>query len=280
MRVLAILSSAQSIVYKVHDFKWDEETNHFFIIKLNIFVNRKRKMVNFDLGEEIERYFSSCQKRGTEKKFPWVPMRNGTSDLGILCSDALPLSHRNSMTNKAIKKLSKLKVYHLFYCSCEKGSIDIADPSNMLDLCHIWTLKSSCSASSKFIIFLIVHVKKALSTLLIPAICWTHVIFELWNGLAHLRGSVVEHQSVESKGLRFNSSWPHGDSEFFLCLILVTRPETSFFKQNVFAKTTSLGMFDGRSKLCLRKHALWDHGIEERRDSLLTKHFHQFTIFF
>ena len=44
--------------------------NHFFIIKLNIFVNRKRKMVNFDLGEEIERYFSSCQKRGTEKKFP------------------------------------------------------------------------------------------------------------------------------------------------------------------------------------------------------------------
>ena len=145
MRVLAILSSAQSVVYKVHDSKWDEETNHFFINKLNIFVNRKRKMVNFDLGEEIERYFSSCQKPGTEKKFPWVPMRNGTSDLGILCSDALPLSHRNSMTNKAIKKLSKLKVYHLFYCSCEKGSIDIADPSNMLDSCHIWTLKWSCS---------------------------------------------------------------------------------------------------------------------------------------
>ena len=56
-------------------------------------------------------------------------MRNGTSDLGILCSDALPLSHRNSMMNKAIKKLSKLKVYHLSYCTCEHGSIDIADPS-------------------------------------------------------------------------------------------------------------------------------------------------------
>ena len=145
MRVLAILSSAQSVVYKVHDSKWDEETNHFLIIKLNIFVNRIRKMENFDLGEEIERYFSSCQKRGTEKKFPWVQMRNGTSDLVILCSDALPLSHRNSMTNKAIKKLSKLKVYHLSYSACEKGSIDIADPSNMLDLCHIWTLKWSCS---------------------------------------------------------------------------------------------------------------------------------------
>ena len=117
-----------------------------------------------------------------------------------------------------------------------------------------WTRPLKSSASSKFIIFLIVHVKKALSTLLIPAICWTHVIFELWNGLAHLRGSVVEHQSAESKGLRFDSSWLHGDSEFFLCLMLVTRPETSFFKQNVFAKTTSFGMFDGRSKLCLRKH--------------------------
>ena len=145
MRVLAILSLAQSVVYKVHDSKWDEETNHFFINKLNIFVNRKRKMGNFDLGEEIERYFSSCQKRGTEKKFPWVPMRNGTSDLGILCSDALPLSHRNSMMNKAIKKLSKFKVYHLSYSTCEHGSIDIADPSNMLDSCHIWTLKWSYS---------------------------------------------------------------------------------------------------------------------------------------
>ena len=145
MRVLAILSSAQSVFYKVHDSKWDEETNHFFIIKLNVFVNRIRKMVNFDLGEEIERYFSSCQKRGTEKKFPWVPMGNGTSDLGILCSDALPLSHRNSMMNKAIKKLSKFKVYHLSYSTCEHDSIDIADPSNMLDSCHIWTLKWSYS---------------------------------------------------------------------------------------------------------------------------------------
>ena len=60
MRILAILSSAQPVVYKVHDSKLDEEKNHFFIIKLNIFVNRIRKIVNFDLGEEIERYLSSC----------------------------------------------------------------------------------------------------------------------------------------------------------------------------------------------------------------------------
>ena len=141
MRVLAILSSAQSVVYKVHDSKWDEETNHFFIIKLNIFVNRKRKMVNFDLGEEIERYFSSCQKRGTEKKFPWG-MEPQT--LGFC---ALMLYHWVTET-----------------------------------LWRTRPLKSS--ASSKFIIFFTVHVIKALSTLLIPAICWTYVIFELWNRLA------------------------------------------------------------------------------------------------
>ena len=37
---------------------------------------------------------------------------------------------------------------------------------------------------------------------------------------------VVEHRSVESEGLRFNSSW--GDSEFFLCPILVTRRKNIF----------------------------------------------------
>ena len=35
-----------------------------------------------------------------------------------------------------------------------------------------------------------------------------------------LRGSVVEHRRTESEDLRSDS---HGDSEFFLCLTLVTR---------------------------------------------------------
>ena len=45
--------------------------------------------------------------------------------------------------------------------------------------------------------------------------------------LAHrrVRGSVVEHESAESEGLRFD---PHGDSEFFLCPKLVTSRKTSF----------------------------------------------------
>ena len=45
--------------------------------------------------------FSSCHEHGTEKQF-WVPMRNRTSDLWIPLSDALPLSHRDSMMHKDI----------------------------------------------------------------------------------------------------------------------------------------------------------------------------------
>ena len=49
--------------------------------------------------------------------------------------------------------------------------------------------------------------------------------------LAHcgVCGLVVEHRSVESEGLRFLMGIPHGDSEFFLCPMLVKRQKTSFF---------------------------------------------------
>ena len=66
-------------------------------------------------------------------------------------------------------------------------TINIADPSSMQDVCHM-----------NFVI-----------------------------DLAHCGVSVVAHQSMESKGLRFESSW--GDSEFFLCSMLVTRQITSLF---------------------------------------------------
>ena len=38
-----------------------------------------------------------------KEKF-WVPMRNWTSVLQIPCSEALPLSHRNSMVSKVLTK--------------------------------------------------------------------------------------------------------------------------------------------------------------------------------
>ena len=62
-------------------------------------------------------------------------------------------------------------------------------------------------------------------TLLILAVCRTHA---LHNGPCSPQGlcsSVVEHQSVESGGLRFDSSW---DSEFFISPTLVTRRKTCF----------------------------------------------------
>ena len=53
---------------------------------------------------ERERCFSSCHERGTKKKLlrvrVRVSMRNRTSDLRIPRSDALPLSHRDSMVSE------------------------------------------------------------------------------------------------------------------------------------------------------------------------------------
>ena len=50
----------------------------------------------FVIGEGRERCFSSCHERGTKKTF-WVPVGNWTSDLRFTRSDALTLSHRDSL---------------------------------------------------------------------------------------------------------------------------------------------------------------------------------------
>ena len=58
--------------------------------------------------------------------------------------------------------------------------------------------------------------------------------------LAHRRvfcGSVVEHRSAESEGLRFDSSW---DSEFFHCPTLVTRRKDIFLYFSTELKTYHL----------------------------------------
>ena len=44
--------------------------------------------------------FLSCYERGTRRKF-WVHMRNRNLDLWIPRSDALSLSHRDSLVGKA-----------------------------------------------------------------------------------------------------------------------------------------------------------------------------------
>ena len=59
--------------------------------------------------------FLSCHEHGTEKKF-WVPMKNRTSDLWIPLSDALPLSHRDSMMNKDIMNVILCLYSESFLC--------------------------------------------------------------------------------------------------------------------------------------------------------------------
>ena len=81
-----------------------------------------------------------------------------------------PLSHaRDEAKNSFLCFFTELKNYHLSYSICEHDTIDIAGPSSMQDACH--ELRNRPRSP--------------------------------WN----LCGSVVEHRSVESEGLRFVSSW-------------------------------------------------------------------------
>ena len=57
-----------------------------------------------------------------------------------------------------------------------------------------------------------------------------------------LYGSVVEHLSAVSEGLRFDSSW--GIREVFLCLTLVTRRKNVFFYYFTALKTCRLSKDD------------------------------------
>ena len=66
-----------------------------------IHINRIREMVSFELGKEIEKYvFSSHHKCRTKEEFQ-VSMRNRSSDFQSPHSDALPLSHRDSIVSRA-----------------------------------------------------------------------------------------------------------------------------------------------------------------------------------
>ena len=83
-------------------------------------------------------------------------MWNLTSDLRILCSNALPLSHRDSTVNKVYYKVQvfffvphswqdrkHLSIYKaqnlpsLKYSIYKHDAVDIADPSSMREECHM-----------------------------------------------------------------------------------------------------------------------------------------------
>ena len=67
------------------------------------------KLTSKELEKDV--FFLSCHERGTKKKF-WVTMRNQTSDLWILHSNALPLSHTDSMVNKVYYEVHMTCVLH------------------------------------------------------------------------------------------------------------------------------------------------------------------------
>ena len=67
------------------------------------------KLTSKELEKDV--FFLSCHERGTKKKF-WVTMRNQTSDLWILHSNALPLSHTDSMVNKVYYEVHMTWVLH------------------------------------------------------------------------------------------------------------------------------------------------------------------------
>ena len=81
--------------------------NTFFEKKNTKIPPKKKPTFNslVEPGKDIEKVvISSCHERGTKKTFR-VPIRNRTSDLRIPCSDALPLSHRDSTVSKAYYKV-------------------------------------------------------------------------------------------------------------------------------------------------------------------------------
>ena len=81
-------------------------------------------MVSFELTKKTKYVFSSYHERGTKKQF-WVLTRNRTSDFRFPRSDALPLSHSESVVSKPfIDQLIKLSHWYLelfvvlFACFC------------------------------------------------------------------------------------------------------------------------------------------------------------------
>ena len=70
-------------------------------------------MVSFELSKKTKYVFSSYHERGTKKQF-WVLTRNRTSDFRFPRSDALPLSHSESVVSKPfIDQLIKLSHQYL-----------------------------------------------------------------------------------------------------------------------------------------------------------------------
>ena len=128
-------------------------------------------------------------------------MRNRTSDLRISRSDALPLSHRDSTVSEVYYEVHLTSVLHSPASISNVDSVMFVD-RNKRDV-KFWARKINrerCFSSC--------HERET-----------SEYRFD------------IEHRSAVSEGLRFGSS---KDSEFFLCLTLVTRRKTILSSSWIF----------------------------------------------
>ena len=99
------------------------------------------------ISKQRERRFSSCHEL-------WVPTRNGTSDLRISCSDALPLSHRDTQVSEVYYEVHRTRVLHTTRISNIESVIFVNRIKKMVSL-ELWTSFCISLSSSKLTISLI-----------------------------------------------------------------------------------------------------------------------------
>ena len=82
-------------------------------------------MVSFGLGKEIEKDVFFCLVMSMEQgnDYELIPISNQTSDLWILCSDALSLSHRDYGVQGPLQSSTPLHQYihtviHIHFPRC------------------------------------------------------------------------------------------------------------------------------------------------------------------
>ena len=132
-----------------------------------------------------------------------ILMRNRTSDLRIPRSDALPLSHRDSTVSEVYYEVHLTSVLHTASIS-NVDSVLFVD-RNKRDV-KFWARKIN-----REMFF---------------------VLSRAWERETSEYRFDIEHRSAESEGLRFGSS---KDSDFFLCLTLVTRRKTILSSSWIFS---------------------------------------------
>ena len=132
-----------------------------------------------------------------------ILMRNRTSDLRIPRSDALPLSHRDSTVSEVYYEVHLTSVLHTASIS-NVDSVMFVD-RNKRDV-KFWARKIN-----REMFF---------------------VLSRAWERETSEYRFDIEHRSAESEGLRFGSS---KDSDFFLCLTLVTGRKTILSSSWVFS---------------------------------------------